>query len=90
MGLESANEMAYEQAVTPDELRGRVSTTRRSANRAMIVIGAPVGGFLADALGFRPTFWIAIAGFALVSLFLAASPFRNARHGDEVASSQKS
>jgi predicted MFS family arabinose efflux permease len=90
MGLENANEMAYRQAITPDELQGRVNTTMRSANRAMIVVGAPVGGLLADAIGFRPTFWIAIAGFALVSLFLSVSPFRHARHSEEAISSQNS
>ena len=42
--------------------------------------GAPLGGWLADTLGYRPTLWIAIAGFVAVTLFLAASLFRHARH----------
>ncbi|MDP3870513.1 MFS transporter [Phenylobacterium sp.] len=82
MGASNANEMGYRQAVTPDALQARMNTTMRSLNRAMIVIGAPLGGWLADTLGYRPTFWIAIAGFVAVTLFLAASPFRHARHGD--------
>lgn len=81
-GIENANEMGYRQAVTPDELQGRMNTTMRSVNRAMIVVGAPVGGLLADAIGYRPTLWIAITGFAVVVVVLAASPFRHARHGD--------
>lgn len=82
MGLENANEMGYWQAVTPDELQGRMNSTRRSINRAMIVVGAPLGGVLADALGYRPTLWIALTGFVLVAAFLFLSPFRHARHGD--------
>jgi hypothetical protein len=50
LGAENANEMGYRQAVTPDALLGRMNTTMRSINRAMIVVGAPAGGFLADAI----------------------------------------
>ena len=82
LGVENANEMGYQQAVTPDELQGRMNTTRRSVNRAMIVVGAPLGGLLADAIGYRPVMAAAIAGFALLAACLAASPFRHARHSD--------
>ncbi|WP_340646410.1 MFS transporter [Phenylobacterium sp.] len=82
MGASNANEMGYRQAVTPDVLQARMNTTMRSINRAMIVVGAPLGGWLADTIGYRPTLWIAIAGFVAVTLYLAASPFRTARHGD--------
>jgi MFS family permease len=82
LGLSNANEMGYRQGVTPDHLQGRMNTTIRSVNRAMIVIGAPLGGFLAVVIGYRPTLWIAIAGFVVVTGFLAASPFRHARHGE--------
>jgi len=80
LGLSNANEMGYRQAVTPDELQARTNTTIRSANRAMIVVGAPVGGILATWIGFRPTLWIAIAGILVVTGLLALSPFRSARH----------
>ncbi len=48
----------------------------------MIVIGAPLGGFLAVAIGYQPTLWIAIAGFVVVAVFLGVSPFRYAQHSD--------
>lgn len=80
MGLENANEMAYRQAVTPDALQGRMNTSIRSINRAMIVVGAPLGGILADTIGYRPALWIGIAGFVVVTVALALSPARNARH----------
>jgi len=82
MGAVNAHEMGYRQAVTPDALQGRINTTQRSINRAMIVIGAPLGGMLADTIGYRETIWIAIAGFVAVNVFLSLSPFRRARHED--------
>jgi len=51
-------------------------------NRAMIVVGAPIGGLIADGIGYRAALWIAAAGFLLVPALLAATPFRHARHGD--------
>ena len=80
LGLSNANEMGYRQAVTPDALQGRTNTTMRSANRAMIVVGAPLGGLLAASLGYRPALWIGVAGILLTTVFLALSPFRSARH----------
>ena len=82
LGLQNANEMGYRQAVTPDALQSRTNITMRSFNRAMIVVGAPLGGFLADGIGYRPTFWIGVGGFVLVALLFALSPFRSARHPD--------
>ncbi|MGJ4845194.1 MFS transporter [Leifsonia sp. Le1] len=83
LGLSNANEMGYRQAVTPDELQARTNTTMRSANRAMIVVGAPIGGLAATVIGYRPTLWIAIAGIVAVTVFLALSPFGRARHASD-------
>lgn len=82
LGASNANEMGYRQAVTPDALQGRMNTTMRSLNRAVIVVGAPLGGVVADRLGYRPALWIAAAGFLAGALLLAASPFRRARHAE--------
>jgi len=79
MGAQNANEMGYRQSVTPDELQGRMNTTMRSVNRAMIVVGAPLGGVLADAIGLRPVLYVAAAGFLLVAVALGLTPFREAR-----------
>ncbi|MCU1527084.1 MAG: major facilitator superfamily 1 [Frondihabitans sp.] len=80
LGASNANEMGYRQAVTPDALQGRTNTTMRSFNRAAIIIGAPLGGLLADTIGYRATFWIGVAGFLLAAAILVASPFRRERH----------
>ncbi|MEO6116989.1 MAG: MFS transporter [Pseudolysinimonas sp.] len=82
LGAENSNEMGYRQAVTPDALQGRMNATMRTINRAALVIGAPVGGLLADAIGFRPTILIGVAGLLVSLVIMAASPFRSARHGE--------
>ena len=47
-----------------------MDATMRSINRALIVIGAPLGGLLGDRIGYRSMLWIAALGF----LAVAASP----------------
>lgn len=83
LGGSNANELGYRQTVTPDRLQGRMNATMRSINRAMIVVGAPVGGFLGDTFGFGTLLWIVAAGFLLVGVSLGMSRFGNARLGDE-------
>ncbi len=79
MGASNANEMGYRQTVTPDRLQGRMNATIRSTNRAMIVIAAPLGGLLADAIGYRTTLWIVAAGMLTVALAVRLSRFWAAR-----------
>ena len=74
MGIEGPLEMAYRQGVTPGAMLGRTNATMRSTNRAMVVVGAPVGGALADAYGFTAVFWLASAGMTLVAAWYLASP----------------
>ena len=82
MGAENANSLGYRQTVTPDELQGRTNATMRSINRAMIVVGAPVGGLLAVQWGYRPTLWLMAVGFAAVAMVLGTSNFRTATVAD--------
>jgi MFS family permease len=79
VGIDGPIEMGYRQSITPSNLLGRMNATMRSLNRAAIVIGAPVGGLLADHLGHRPTLWIAVAGMVLQAALLQGSAFRHAR-----------
>ncbi|MDT0262876.1 hypothetical protein RM423_15885 [Jatrophihabitans sp. DSM 44399] len=79
MGIGNANEMGYKQTITPDHLQGRMNATMRSINRAMIVVGAPLGGVLGDAIGLRTMLWVAAVGFLIVGGTLAGTPYRDAR-----------
>lgn len=82
MGVAGPIELGYRQAVTPDRLQARVNITIRSFNRGSLVIGAPLGGLLADTAGYRVALWVGIAGFAGVALLLGLSPFRHASFRD--------
>jgi predicted MFS family arabinose efflux permease len=79
LGLSSPLEMAYRQQLTPDRLQARTNATMRSLNRAAVVVGAPLGGLLADSAGYRLALWVSAAGVAAAGLVLLASPFRAAR-----------
>jgi MFS family permease len=78
IGAANSSEMGYRRTVTPDRLQGRMNATMRSIDRAMIVIAAPLGGLLADAIGDRLTMWIVAAGLPAVAGGLAVPQFRNA------------
>jgi MFS family permease len=77
-GIENANEMGYWQALTPDELLGRVNGTRRSINRTMAAVGALIGGLCVGLINERPTLLGAIVGFAAAALIASSSPLRRA------------
>ncbi len=78
-GAENANTLGYRQAVTPDAMQGRMNATMRSMNRAMVVFAAPLGGLLADAIGYRQALWLASAGFVVVALAVRLTPLWTAR-----------
>jgi hypothetical protein len=50
-----------------------MNTTIRSLNRGMIVVGAPLGGILADTAGYRTALWTGIAGLVGAALILGCS-----------------
>ncbi|MEO6398163.1 MAG: MFS transporter [Tepidiformaceae bacterium] len=85
LGIQGPQEMGYWQAVTPDRLMGRMNATRRSVNRGMIVVGAPLGGLVGEAIGNRPTITIAAAGMLVVVLLMAGSNIRHARIEDQLS-----
>ena len=75
-GLSNANEMGYWQALTPDELLGRVNATRRSVNRTMGAMGALLAGALVGALGAQATLIGVVVVFGAAALVAALSPLR--------------
>jgi MFS family permease len=77
-GVENANEMGYWQALTPDELLGRVNATRRSVNRTMAALGALVAGLVVGLIGDRVTLIGVIITFVAAAFIAAISPLRGA------------
>ncbi|MGW0718729.1 MFS transporter [Streptomyces sp. NPDC002778] len=85
IAVESPVELSYRQAVTPAGLRGRMNATMRSFNWGMVAVGAPLGGVLADQVGYRFALWVGLSGAVLQAVFLAFSRVREARGTDELA-----
>jgi MFS family permease len=81
-GIENSNEMGYWQALTPDELLGRVNATRRSFNRTMGALGALIAGPVIELIGDRLTLIAVVIAFAGAALTAALSPLREASNGD--------
>jgi MFS family permease len=90
MGMSNSHEMGYRQLITPDELQARTNTTMRSINRAMIIVGAPLGGVLADRVGTPTTLVVVAIGFGVVTLAGWLSPARQARYADAASSDLRS
>ncbi len=88
VAVSGANELGYRNAVTPDRLQGRMNTTIRSINRGAIVVGAPLGGVVADAWGYRAAIWIGLAGLAVTAVAVAVSPLRHASYAEIDASAR--
>lgn len=80
MGISNSNSLGYRQAVTPDDLQGRMNATIRSANRTCAVVGALAGGLVGQLLGLRPALWVAVAVFLIAAVVVVGSPLRTARH----------
>jgi MFS family permease len=66
--------VSLRQRITPDRLLGRMNAAYRLVGWGTMPVGAALGGFLAEALGLRPTFAVAaaltaatLAGFRFVT-----------------------
>ncbi|WP_405217175.1 MFS transporter [Agrococcus sp. Ld7] len=79
MGLSNPSEMALRQRATPDRMQARMNATMRTINRAMIVVAAPLGGLLGDAIGIGSALVIVCGGFAVAAIGMAASPLARGR-----------
>ena len=73
----SINELSLRQAITPDELLGRVNSAMHMLFHGVLPIGALAGGVLAEAIGIRTTLIVGSIGFLLSTLWLVFSPVRH-------------
>jgi predicted MFS family arabinose efflux permease len=78
LGIDGPQEMSYRNSVTPHRLQGRMNTTIRSINRGAVAAGAPLGGVLFEAFGYRIALWSAIIGLTVATTPLLGKPFRMA------------
>lgn len=70
------------QRAVPDELQGRVGSVSTLATMGGLVIGAPIGGFIAGRWGLAGPFWFAFAG-SVVILVLIWGTLEKIAHADE-------
>lgn len=72
LGLWNVVAISLRQALTPDELRGRVAATARTLAWGTQPLGALLGGLIADVFGLRAPFLL--AGGAWVVLLVVVAP----------------
>ncbi len=72
------------QRSVPDELYGRVSGVYRVGIFGGLVVGAPIGGFLAKTYGIAAPFWFGFIGSAILVVLLWRE-FSLIAHDDEAA-----
>ncbi|HYD99492.1 MAG TPA: MFS transporter [Alphaproteobacteria bacterium] len=70
------NLLTLRQRLTPDRLLGRVGGSTHMLLGAMGLVAALLAGWLADAIGLRPTLWIAAAGILASTLWLLVPAVR--------------
>jgi MFS family permease len=75
----NVNGVSLRQAVTPDELQGRVNATGRWINWSILPVASIIGGALATAVGLRATILIGAALAVLSVPWLLFSPIRTLR-----------
>jgi predicted MFS family arabinose efflux permease len=66
--------VSLRQAVTSDDMLGRVSSTMHLVEAGLAPVGALTAGLLAEAIGVRETLAIAAAGVAAAALWIVFSP----------------
>ena len=80
------NYLTLRQAVTPDHLRGRVTSTLIFISVSLSPLGSLAGGLMGEFFGLRTTIAIAgVGGLILGVALLRFSPLRHMRHLPEAA-----
>jgi predicted MFS family arabinose efflux permease len=73
------NQTSLRQSLVPDAWLGRVNSSLQFLMRAMLAVGAALGGLIAEAFGVRAAMVLGVLLVFLASLWMARSPIRNLR-----------
>jgi MFS family permease len=76
--IQHAGYQAIRQSITPERLLGRVYASSSLLGRVLWLVGALVGGFLAEAMGLRPAVIVLALGYAIPFVYALSSPIRTA------------
>jgi len=72
----NAGQVSLRQAMTPNELQGRMNATMSFLAGGVVPLGGLLGGALGETIGLRPTLFLAALGEILSVLWLLLSPIR--------------
>jgi MFS family permease len=75
----NAGQVSLRQAMTPDQLQGRMNATMSFIAGAVVPLGGLLGGALGETIGLRATLFFAALGEILSVLWLLLSPMRSQR-----------
>ena len=78
------NELSLRQAITPDELQGRMNATIRVGGFAAMLAGTLAAGLLGEWIGLRETLFVAVAGNFAAAALLAVSPVARLAHAPQI------
>jgi Na+/melibiose symporter-like transporter len=70
------NALSLRQAITPDQLQGRINATMRFLSTSATPVGALLAGVLVGVIGVRTALAIAAVGMILAGLWVFFSPLR--------------
>jgi Na+/melibiose symporter-like transporter len=79
------NQVSLRQALTPDQLQGRMNATMSFMLYGVVPAGAILGGVLGTTVGLRPTLFLAALGEILAILWLILSPVWSLREHPQTA-----
>ena len=83
--LNGINLMSLRQAITPNQLQGRMTASFRFVNVGMMMFGSLIAGALGELIGLRETLIIGAVGMFAPFLRLLFSPVRNLNeHSSEI------
>jgi MFS family permease len=77
--MTAINQLSLRQAITPEQIMGRVNATTRVIALGAAPVGALLAGVLGATLGLRPTLLIGALGIQLGFVILLLSPLRTLR-----------
>jgi MFS family permease len=67
-------QVSFQQTLCPDHLLGRMNATINFLYWGAAPVGSLLGGVVAEAIGLRPTLWLAAVGMLLAAGWLIVSP----------------
>jgi predicted MFS family arabinose efflux permease len=73
------NQTSLQQSLVPDAWLGRVNSSLQFLTRAMLAVGAALGGLMAELFGVRAAMVLGVFLVFLASVYIARSPIRNVR-----------